>query len=235
MIFFNKFVKHQPSTFLSVSSKDPEILFFGMLLFHWDTSWHDTHTHPPTHTQGWVPWGSGRHNVIIIHRIVHGHCPFSTADVPFVLCNSSHCCPFPPLESPLNSVLPPKHQPTHPANPLQHICNPFPQPRTPTSALPRSAPLQNKPAVLAGRVPLGRKQVSRGPRGLSIYDTWQHALQSSSNLLTHHWPQRDWVLQLETRLFVWMRVWWRIQTIRGTEAVEWKQMYSMLHIECSKC
>lgn len=69
-----------------------------------------------THTLNQVPWGWSQHNVIIIHRIVRGHCPFSLADVPFVLSNSSHSppCPTPRLLRPICSPIPHRAPPYPP-------------------------------------------------------------------------------------------------------------------------
>ncbi|KAK5915643.1 hypothetical protein CesoFtcFv8_001215 [Champsocephalus esox] len=89
---------------------------------------------------------------MINHRIVCGHCPFSLADVPFVLSNSSHRRP------PHPSTIPTVHPVLSPRI-LRPICNPIPPILHPhiRPVSPCTSPKQT--SCLGRSCPWGRKQV----------------------------------------------------------------------------
>lgn len=113
-------------------------------------------TSPPTHMHThWVPWGSNRHYVITIHRIVRGHCSFSLTDKSFVLSSSHSSTPrLPPalLKSAPSSV----------------YCSPYvtlPPACTLKSAQSGSELLLKQTSCPGRPCPWGCKQVLRGPWG----------------------------------------------------------------------
>lgn len=203
--------KHLSSVSLSHPYRDPQFLFFLTLLPHWDTSWQhpDPHTHTYKRTHAlWTKSPEVEASTMSLSSIglhvVTAHSVLLTC----LLCSVILLTEGPP-QSPVHPVQ--HHLPPVCCGPSV-IPSPILHPHI-RPVLPCTPPKQT--SCLGLSCPRGRKQVPRGPRGLSM---WHTAARSSSLLLQPaNTPERqtEWcVLQLWTWLLPQMRSCWWLQPLQ---------------------